>query len=74
MVEEVDGFHTGVLLITDLQLVKFAKQIYQSLHHLHAVLAETEESGRQKSVVVSFAFKISGLYDPDETEVLIFEF
>lgn len=42
LVEEVDGFHTGVLLITDLQLVKFAKEIYQSLHHLHAVLTEAE--------------------------------
>lgn len=44
LVEEVDGFHTGVLLITDLQLVKLAEQIYQPLHHLHAILAEAEES------------------------------
>lgn len=46
LVEEVDGFHTGILLITDLQLVKLAEQIYQPLHHLHAVLAEAEGSDK----------------------------
>lgn len=44
LVEEVDGFHTGVLLVADLQLVELAKQIYQPLHHLHAILTEAEES------------------------------
>lgn len=42
LVEEVDGFHTGVLLVTDLQLVELAKQIYQPLHDFHPVLAEAE--------------------------------
>lgn len=44
LVKEVDGFHTGILLITDLQLVKLSEQIYQPLHHLHAVLTEAEDS------------------------------
>lgn len=44
LVKEVDSFHTGILLVTDLQLVKLAKQIYQPLHHLHAILTEAEES------------------------------
>lgn len=44
LVKEVDGFHTGILLVTDLQLVKLAKQVYQPLHNLHAILTEAEES------------------------------
>lgn len=43
LVEEVDGFHTSIFLITDLQLVKFAKHIYQSLHHLHPILTEAAD-------------------------------
>lgn len=43
LVEEVDGFHTGILLITDLQLVELAKQIYQPLHDFHPVFTEAAE-------------------------------
>lgn len=46
LVEEVDGFHTGILLITDLQLVELAKQINQPLHDFHPILAEAEERDR----------------------------
>lgn len=44
LVEEVDGFHTGILLIADLQLMELAKQIYQPLHDFHTILTEAEES------------------------------
>lgn len=50
LVEEVDGFHTGILFITDLQLVELAKQIYQPLHDFHPVLTEAEESDTVWSV------------------------
>ena len=40
LVEEVDGFHAGVLLVADLQLVELAEQIDQPLHHLHTLLTE----------------------------------
>ena len=40
LVEEVDGFHAGVLLVADLQLVELAEQIDQPLHHFHTLLTE----------------------------------
>lgn len=40
LVQEVDGFHAGVLLVADLQLVELAEQIDQPLHQLHAILTE----------------------------------
>ncbi len=50
LVEEVDGFHAGIFLVADLQLVKLAKQINQPLHHLHAVLTEAKESDTDLSI------------------------
>ncbi len=51
LVEEVDGFHAGIFLVADLQLVKLAKQINQPLHHLHAVLTEAKESDTDLSIM-----------------------
>ena len=43
LVEEVDGFQAGVLLVADLQLVELAEEADEPLHHLHAVLAKPEQ-------------------------------
>lgn len=40
LVQEVDGFHARVLLVADLQLVEFAKEVDQPLHHLHPLFTE----------------------------------
>lgn len=42
LIQEVDGFHAGVLLIADLQLIKLTIEINQPLHHFHAVLTEAD--------------------------------
>ena len=51
LVEEVDGFHAGILLVADLQLVELAEQIDQPLHHLHTLLTEpgTHRENRQNT-------------------------
>ena len=40
LVQEVDGFHAGIFLIADLQLVELAEKINELLHNLHSVLTE----------------------------------
>lgn len=52
LVEEVDGFHTGILFIADLQLVELAKQIYQPLHDFHPILTEAEELDTNLSIML----------------------
>lgn len=66
LVQEVDGFHAGVLLIADLQLIKLAIEINQPLHHFHAVL--TEADGQNKHDQVAEKGKKTELKEADLTE------
>lgn len=61
LVKEVDGFHTGIFFITDLQLVKLAKQIYQPLHDVHPILTETKEESISPCVAMLISVHLKSL-------------
>lgn len=53
LVEEVDGFHAGIFLVANIQLMELVEQINQPLHYIHSIFAKPGRIDRNRVIMNS---------------------